>query len=194
MMFLRHCSHDRIPTTSQHCGSGLRWQCPDRRALSTLSDLGRSAVGNSRCGRSEPPWVRTGLRDAAIHDQKVRLRRSTTRDAYSMVSLTRAPYGREQHDRHGPLPNRQLEFLDVVATDLVPIVMGGGSPFLPGPPIEDGPMDDPEVSSRARVIPPAVRSGTGSLDYFAAFHVPDTARLFVQLVECREQVHRGALH
>ena len=39
--------------------------------------------------------------------------------------------------------------LDVVAIDLVPVVMGGGRPFFPGLAIEDVPLDillgDPEV-------------------------------------------------
>ena len=39
----------------------------------------------------------------------------------------------------------QLGLLDVVAIDLVPVVMGGGRPFFPGLPIEDVPLGDPEV-------------------------------------------------
>ena len=39
----------------------------------------------------------------------------------------------------------QLRLLDVVAIDLVPVVMGGGRPFFPGLPIEDVPLGDPEV-------------------------------------------------
>ena len=39
----------------------------------------------------------------------------------------------------------ELGLLDVVAIDLVPVVMGGGRPFFPGMPIEDVPLGDPEV-------------------------------------------------
>jgi dihydrofolate reductase len=39
----------------------------------------------------------------------------------------------------------QLGLLDVVAIDLVPVVMGGGRPFFPGLPLEDIPLGDPEV-------------------------------------------------
>jgi dihydrofolate reductase len=39
----------------------------------------------------------------------------------------------------------QLGLLDVVAVDLVPVVMGGGRPFFPGLPFEDVPLGDPEV-------------------------------------------------
>ena len=39
----------------------------------------------------------------------------------------------------------QLGLLDVVAIDLVPVVMGGGRAFFPGLPIEDVPLGDPEV-------------------------------------------------
>ena len=38
-----------------------------------------------------------------------------------------------------------LGLLDVVAIDLVPVVMGGGRPFFPGLQIEDVPLGDPEV-------------------------------------------------
>ena len=47
----------------------------------------------------------------------------------------------------------QLGLLDVVAIDLVPVVMGGGRPFFPDLPFEDVPLGDPEVFVRsARVI------------------------------------------
>ena len=39
----------------------------------------------------------------------------------------------------------ELGLLDVVAIDLVPVVMGGGRPFFPGLSIEDIPLGDPEV-------------------------------------------------
>jgi len=39
----------------------------------------------------------------------------------------------------------QLGLLDVVAIDLVPVVMGGGRPFFPGLRPEDIPLGDPEV-------------------------------------------------
>jgi dihydrofolate reductase len=39
----------------------------------------------------------------------------------------------------------QLGLLDVVAVDLVPVVMGGGRPFFPGLAAEDLPLGDPEV-------------------------------------------------
>jgi dihydrofolate reductase len=39
----------------------------------------------------------------------------------------------------------QLGLLDVVAIDLVPVVMGGDRPFFPGMPIEDVPLGDPQV-------------------------------------------------
>jgi len=39
----------------------------------------------------------------------------------------------------------QLGLLDVVAIDLVPVVMGGGRPFFPGLPLEDVQLGDPEV-------------------------------------------------
>jgi dihydrofolate reductase len=39
----------------------------------------------------------------------------------------------------------QLGLLDVVAIDLVPVVMGGGRRFFPGLPLEDIPLGDPEV-------------------------------------------------
>ena len=39
----------------------------------------------------------------------------------------------------------QLGLLDVVAIDLVPVVMGSGRPFFPGLPIEDVQLGDPEV-------------------------------------------------
>ena len=39
----------------------------------------------------------------------------------------------------------QLGLLDVVAIDLVPVVMGGGRPFFPGLPIDDVRLGDPEV-------------------------------------------------
>src|SRR4051794_41542505 len=39
----------------------------------------------------------------------------------------------------------QLGLLDVVAIDLVPVVMGGGRPFFPDMPPEDVPLGDPEV-------------------------------------------------
>jgi len=39
----------------------------------------------------------------------------------------------------------QLGLLDVVAIDLVPVVMGGGRPFFPGLPLEDVALGDPEV-------------------------------------------------
>jgi len=38
-----------------------------------------------------------------------------------------------------------LGLLDVVAIDLVPVVMGGGRPFFPGLPVEDVALGDPEV-------------------------------------------------
>ncbi len=50
----------------------------------------------------------------------------------------------------------QLGLLDVVAIDLVPVVMGGGRPFFPGLPIEDVPLGDPEVlRSECAGDPPA---------------------------------------
>jgi dihydrofolate reductase len=39
----------------------------------------------------------------------------------------------------------QLGLLDVVAIDLVPVVMGGGRPFFPGLPAEDVLLGDPDV-------------------------------------------------
>ena len=39
----------------------------------------------------------------------------------------------------------QLGLLDVVAIDLVPVVMGSGRPFFPGMPLEDIPLGDPDV-------------------------------------------------
>lgn len=39
----------------------------------------------------------------------------------------------------------QLGLLDVVAVDLVPVVMGGGRPFFPGLAPEDVRLEDPEV-------------------------------------------------
>lgn len=39
----------------------------------------------------------------------------------------------------------QLGLLDVVAIDLVPVVMGGGRHFFPGLPLEDVALGDPEV-------------------------------------------------
>jgi dihydrofolate reductase len=39
----------------------------------------------------------------------------------------------------------RLGLLDVVAIDLVPVVMGGGRPFFPGLPTEDVLLGDPEV-------------------------------------------------
>jgi dihydrofolate reductase len=39
----------------------------------------------------------------------------------------------------------QLGLLDVVAIDLVPVVMGGGRPFFPGLAHDDVPLGDPEV-------------------------------------------------
>jgi dihydrofolate reductase len=39
----------------------------------------------------------------------------------------------------------QLGLLDVVAIDLVPVVMGGGRPFFPGLALQDVPLGDPEV-------------------------------------------------
>jgi len=39
----------------------------------------------------------------------------------------------------------ELGLLDVVAIDLVPVVMGGGRPFFPGLSIADVPLGDPEV-------------------------------------------------
>ena len=42
-------------------------------------------------------------------------------------------------------PALQLGLLDVVAIDLVPVVMGGGRPFFPGLPFEDVPLGDPDV-------------------------------------------------
>jgi dihydrofolate reductase len=39
----------------------------------------------------------------------------------------------------------QLGLLDVVAVDLVPVVMGGGRPFFPDLPFEDVPLGDPDV-------------------------------------------------
>jgi len=39
----------------------------------------------------------------------------------------------------------QLGLLDVVAIDLVPVVMGAGRPFFPGLPLEDVPLGDPDV-------------------------------------------------
>jgi dihydrofolate reductase len=39
----------------------------------------------------------------------------------------------------------QLRLLDVVAVDLVPVVMGGGRPFFPDLPFEDVPLGDAEV-------------------------------------------------
>jgi dihydrofolate reductase len=47
----------------------------------------------------------------------------------------------------------ELGLLDVVAIDLVPVVMGGGRPFFPGLPIEDVPLGEPQVCvPSARVI------------------------------------------
>jgi dihydrofolate reductase len=39
----------------------------------------------------------------------------------------------------------ELGLLDVVAIDLVPVVMGGGRPFFPGLRMEDVPLGDPDV-------------------------------------------------
>ena len=39
----------------------------------------------------------------------------------------------------------QLGLLDVVAIDLVPVVMGGGRPFFPGLSVQDVSLGDPEV-------------------------------------------------
>ncbi len=39
----------------------------------------------------------------------------------------------------------QSGLLDVVAIDLVPVVMGGGRPFFPGLPFEDVALGDPEM-------------------------------------------------
>jgi dihydrofolate reductase len=39
----------------------------------------------------------------------------------------------------------QLGLLDVVAIDLVPVLMGGGRPFFPGLQLKDVPLGDPEV-------------------------------------------------
>ncbi len=39
----------------------------------------------------------------------------------------------------------ELGLLDVVAIDLVPVVMGGGRPFFPGMQVRDVPLGDPEV-------------------------------------------------
>jgi dihydrofolate reductase len=39
----------------------------------------------------------------------------------------------------------ELGLLDVVAIDLVPVVMGSGRPFFPGLALEDVPLGDPEV-------------------------------------------------
>ena len=39
----------------------------------------------------------------------------------------------------------RLGLLDVVAIDLVPVVMGGGRSFFPGLGLEDVPLGDPEV-------------------------------------------------
>ena len=47
----------------------------------------------------------------------------------------------------------ELGLLDLVAIDLVPVVMGGGRPFFPGLPIEDVPLGEPQVCvPSARVI------------------------------------------
>jgi dihydrofolate reductase len=47
----------------------------------------------------------------------------------------------------------QLRLLDVVAIDLVPVVMGGGRPFFPDMRIEDVPLGDPDVCvPSARVV------------------------------------------
>jgi dihydrofolate reductase len=40
----------------------------------------------------------------------------------------------------------ELGLLDVVAVDLVPVIMGGGRPFFPGLAPEDIPLGDPDVS------------------------------------------------
>jgi len=57
----------------------------------------------------------------------------------------------------------QLGLLDVVAIDLVPVVMGGGRPFFPGVPIEDVLLGDPDMCvPSARVTHlrmPVLRSG-----------------------------------
>lgn len=47
----------------------------------------------------------------------------------------------------GTIPGKclQLGLLDVVAVDLVPVVMGGCHPFFPGSPLEDVPLGDPQV-------------------------------------------------
>ena len=59
----------------------------------------------------------------------------------------------------------QLDLLDVVAIDLVPVVMGGGRPFFPGLSLEDVPLGDPEVCvPSARVTHlrmPVLRPGEG---------------------------------
>jgi len=56
----------------------------------------------------------------------------------------------------------QLGLLDVVAIDLVPVVMGGGRPFFPGLSIDDVPLDDPDVvipSARVTHLRIPVRKG-----------------------------------
>jgi dihydrofolate reductase len=57
----------------------------------------------------------------------------------------------------------RLGLLDVVAIDLVPVVMGDGRRFFPGLPIQDAPLGDPEVCiASERVIHlrmPVLRSG-----------------------------------
>ena len=59
----------------------------------------------------------------------------------------------------------QLGLLDVVAVDLVPVVMGSGRPFFPGLAGEDLPLGDPEVcvpSTRVTHLRMPVRRAGGS--------------------------------
>jgi dihydrofolate reductase len=59
----------------------------------------------------------------------------------------------------------ELGLLDVVAIDLVPVVMGGGRPFFPGLAIEDVPLGDPDVcipSERVTHLRISVRRPDGS--------------------------------
>ncbi|HEX8509145.1 MAG TPA: dihydrofolate reductase family protein [Propionibacteriaceae bacterium] len=59
----------------------------------------------------------------------------------------------------------QLGLLDVVAIDLVPVVMGGGRPFFPGMAIGDVALGDPEVcvpSARVTHLRVPVRKGDPS--------------------------------
>jgi dihydrofolate reductase len=57
----------------------------------------------------------------------------------------------------------QLGLLDVVAIDLVPVVMGSGRPFFPGLSVEEFPLGDPDVCvPSSRVIHlrlPVLRAG-----------------------------------